>query len=123
MSETDSFIIPTKLKYTLPSSSTITVNNTDNTNNVINYSNSKKMKPFIVRDNADKTAEFGQITNDIQNLIADTQKDKYTAVVYKDEAFTTIIDTPEKYSNEIVKYYVKKQPMKQLKYVTNLSLL
>ena len=59
------------------------------------------MKPFIVRDNADKTAEFGQITNDIQNLIADTQKDKYTAVVYKDEAFTTIIDTPEKYSNEI----------------------
>ena len=59
MSETDSFIIPTKLKYTLPSSSTITVNNTDNTNNVINYSNSKKMKPFIVRDNADTTAEFG----------------------------------------------------------------
>ena len=81
MSETDSFIIPTKLKYTLPSSSTITVNNTDNTNNVINYSNSKKMKPFIVRDNADKTAEFGQITNDIQNLIADTQKDIHRYIV------------------------------------------
>ena len=49
---------------------------------------------------------FEKITNDIQNLVEETQKNKYTAVVYKDEAFTTIIDTPEKYSNEIVKYYV-----------------
>ena len=66
------------------------------------------MKPFIVRDNADKAAEFGQITNDIQNLIADTQKDKYTAVVYKDEAFTTLL-IHLKIFQQIVKYYVKKQ--------------
>eukprot|EP00943_MAST-04B_sp_MAST-4B-sp1_P000334 g334.t1 len=104
----DSYTIPTKLIYKVQTKAGAATVSPDLLANI---------KAFTIQDNG-KSTEYQHIMRDIQSFIPDNVKEKYTAVLYKDQQYTKIIDTPEKYAVDIIQYYIKKQPMKQLKYVS-----
>ena len=107
----ESYTIPTKLIYTVQAKAGSATVSADKLANI---------QAFTIQDNGKKIwgKEYQHTISDIQRFVPDNVKEKYTAVLYKDQQYKIIIDTPEKYAVDIVQYYIKKQPMKQLKFVS-----
>ena len=62
---------------------------------------------------------FSKIIKEIQSFVPEKETERYIAVLYKDKEQKICVDTPEKFTKEIVIDYNKKQPLRQLKYVTS----
>ena len=79
-------------------------------------------KNIVVDNDHDEKASaslFSKIMKEIQSFVPEKETERYSAVLYKDKEQKICVDTPEKFTKEIVKDYNKKQPLRQLKYVTS----
>ena len=104
-------IVPTKLTYVLLPNS-IGITQTDCKDIVVGSKygeNVSALGPPL----------FTKILDEIQGLIPESETERYTAVLYKDKEQKICVDTPQKFTKEIVIDYNKKQPLRQLKFVTS----